>query len=256
LQGRRLRCAAGHLVHPPAGHASAARHEDAALPAEAAGRLRRGAERALMYARKNLLRARGGHDHARVTFVELFFDLVFVFAVTQLSHGLLAHLTLRGAVETGLLMLAVWWLWIFTAWITNWLDPEQRPVRVMLFVLMAAGLVLSASIPQAFGSRGLAFALAYVFMQIGRSLFMLWTLGRHDARNFRNFQRILTWFIGAAVFWIAGGLAEGDKRLVLWAIAIGIEYLMPAAGMWVPGLGRSTSLDWRIDGPHLAERCA
>ena len=209
-----------------------------------------------MYARQNLLRPRGGHDHARVTFVELFFDLVFVFAVTQLSHGLLAHLSLRGALETGLLMLAVWWVWIFTSWITNWLDPEQRPVRIMLFVLMAAGLVLSASIPQAFGPRGLAFAAAYVFMQVGRSLFMLWALGRHDAGNFRNFQRIIAWLIASGVFWIAGGLAGGDPRLVLWAIAIGIEYLMPTAGMWVPGLGRSLPQDWRIDGPHLAERCA
>ena len=209
-----------------------------------------------MYARKNLLRPRGGHDHARVTSVELFFDLVFVFAVTQLSHGLLEHLTLLGAVETGLLMLAVWWVWIYTSWITNWLDPEQPPVRIMLFVLMAAGLVLSASIPQAFGSRGLAFASAYVFMQVGRSLFMLWTLGRHDTRNFRNFLRITTWLSIAGVFWIAGGLAEGGHRLVLWAIAIGIEYLSPAVGMWVPGLSQSTPQDWRIDGPHLAERCA
>jgi low temperature requirement protein LtrA len=209
-----------------------------------------------MYAAKNFLRPRGGHTHARVTFVELFFDLVFVFAVTQLSHGLLAHLTLRGAIETGLLMLAVWWLWIFTAWITNWLDPEQRPVRIMLFVLMAAGLVLSASIPQAFGSRGLAFAAAYVFMQVGRSLFMLWVLGRHDANNFRNFLRITTWFVGAGAFWITGGLTEGDQRLVLWAVAIALEFLMPAVGMRVPGLGRSTPQDWRIDGPHLAERCA
>ena len=209
-----------------------------------------------MYAAKNFLRPRGGHDHARVTVVELFFDLVFVFAVTQLSHGLLAHLTLLGAVETGLLMLAVWWVWIFTSWITNWLDPDQRPVRVMLFVLMAASLVLSASIPQAFGSRGLSFAVAYVFMQVGRCLFMLWAVGRHDANNFRNFQRILTWFIAAGLFWIAGGLADAEQRLVLWAIAIGIEYLMPGVGMWVPGLGQSTPQDWRIDGPHLAERCA
>jgi low temperature requirement protein LtrA len=207
-----------------------------------------------MLAASNLLRPRD--DPARVTFVELFFDLVFVFAVTQLSHGLLAHLGLQGAIETGLLMLAVWWVWIFTAWITNWLDPGQRPVRIMLFVLMAAGLVLSASIPQAFGARGLAFAAAYVFMQVGRSLFMLWALGRHDAGNFRNFQRITAWLIASGVFWIAGGLAGGPQRLGLWAIAISIEYLMPAVGMWVPGLGRSLPQDWRIDGPHLAERCA
>jgi low temperature requirement protein LtrA len=209
-----------------------------------------------MYARRNMLRPRGGHDHARVTYVELFFDLVFVFAVTQLSHGLLAHLTLLGAVETGLLMMAVWWVWIYTSWITNWLDPEQRPVRLMLFVLMAAGLVMSASIPLAFGSRGIAFATAYVFMQVGRSLFMLWAVKRHDHGTFRTFQRITVWFAAAGLFWLAGALSDGWQRIALWALAIVIEYLSPAVGMWVPGLGRSTPREWRIDGGHLAERCA
>src|SRR5688572_13442835 len=99
LQRRRLRRAAAALVHAPAGQAGATRHTAGALSTEAAGGMRCGAERAVMFARKNLLRPRGGHDHARVTYVELFFDLVFVFAVTQLSHGLLAHLTLLGALE-------------------------------------------------------------------------------------------------------------------------------------------------------------
>jgi low temperature requirement protein LtrA len=73
----------------------------------------------------HLLRIRKGHEHARVTFVELFFDLVFVFAVTQLSHALLAHFTPLGAGQTLLLMMAVWWVWIYTSWVTNWLDPER-----------------------------------------------------------------------------------------------------------------------------------
>ena len=76
-------------------------------------------------ARVNHLRPRGGHDDSRVTYVELFYDLVFVFAVTQLSHGLLEHLTPLGALQTAVLMLAVWWAWIDTAWITNWLNPER-----------------------------------------------------------------------------------------------------------------------------------
>src|SRR5947208_17057189 len=95
-------------------------------------------------------------------------------------------MTLLGTIQTGLLMMAVWWVWIYTSWITNWLDPERPPVRLMLFVLMAAGLVMSASIPQAFGARGGAFAGAYVFMQVGRSLFMLWALKHHDASNYRR----------------------------------------------------------------------
>ena len=210
----------------------------------------------MIAARTNHLRERGSHESGRVTYVELFFDLVFVFAVTQLSHGLLNHLTLGGAVETGMLMMAVWWVWIYTSWITNWLDPERGPVRTMLLVLMAAGLILSASIPTAFGARGLSFALAFVFMQVGRSLFMLWALKRHDDGNYRNFLRITIWLGVSAIFWIAGGLADGHTRLWLWGVAIAVEYASPAAGMWVPGLGRSTTSDWTIDGGHLAERCA
>jgi len=207
-------------------------------------------------ARRNLLRKRGDHDHARVTYAELFFDLVFVFAVTQLSHGLLAHLTLLGVIETGLLMMAVWWVWIYTSWITNWLDPDQRPVRLMLFVLMAAGLVMSSSIPKAFGARGLEFAATFAFMQVGRCLFMLWAVRRHDRVNFRNFQRIIVWLSTSAVFWLAGGFSDGWQRIALWALAIAIEYVSPAVGMWVPWLGGSKPQDWKIDGPHLAERCA
>lgn len=210
----------------------------------------------MIFARRNLMRPRGGHDHARVTYTELFFDLVFVFAVTQLSHGLLAHLTLLGAIETGLLMMAVWWVWIYTSWITNWLDPDQRPVRLMLFVLMAAGLVLSSSIPKAFGARGLEFAATFVFMQVGRCLFMLWAARHHDRVNYRNFQRVTVWLSVSGVFWLAGGFSDGGQRIALWALAIAIEYVSPAVGMWVPGLGGSKPQDWKIDGPHLAERCA
>jgi hypothetical protein len=102
-----------------------------------------------------LLRTRRHDAHARVTFVELFFDLVFVFAITQLAHTLLDHLTLAGLVQTTLLLMAVWWVWIYTAWVTNWLDPDRSPVRLLLFALMLGGLVLSTSLPEAFQAKGL-----------------------------------------------------------------------------------------------------
>jgi low temperature requirement protein LtrA len=206
-------------------------------------------------ARRNHLRKRQGHDHNRVTFVELFFDLVFVFAVTRLSHSLLEHPTPLGALQTALLIVAVWWTWIDTAWLTNWLDPERPAVRLMVFALMLAGLVLSASIPEAFGERGMAFALAYVAMQAVRDLFMLWALRRHDANNHRNFVRISVWHLASAPFWIAGCVAAGPLRIALWAIAIGIETIAPAAGFWIPRLGRSTTTDWSVAGEHMAERC-
>ena len=94
------------------------------------------------------------NQHSRVTYAELFFDLVFVFAVTQISHTLLGRFTPLEALQTTLLFLAVWWVWVYTAWITNWLNPELTPVRVLLFSLMLGGLVLSTSIPKAFESQG------------------------------------------------------------------------------------------------------
>lgn len=207
-------------------------------------------------ARVNHLRARGGHADSRVTYVELFYDLVFVFAVTQLSHGLLEHLTPLGAFQTAVLMLAVWWAWIDTAWITNWLNPDRTAVRLMLFGLMLSGLVLAASIPKAFEDRALAFALAYALGQLGRGLFMLWALKNHDAGNFRNFIRIIVWQAASALVWIAGAIVPGPQRLGLWAIAAGIDTVAPVLGFWLPVLGRSQTVDWQVEGSHIAERCS
>ena len=203
---------------------------------------------------QNLLRDRSQHD-ARVSSVELFFDLVFVFAITQLSHRLLADFTVIGVLQSTILFLGVWWVWIYTAWVTNWLDPERIPVRVLLFVLMVAGLFVSMAIPDAFGQRGLIFASAYVAMQVGRSLFMLAALYGRDANNFRNFQRITLWLATSGLFWLAGGLSEEGGRLILWSIALLLEYMGPSLGFRVPGLGRSSTLDWNVEGHHLAERC-
>jgi low temperature requirement protein LtrA len=204
----------------------------------------------------SLLRERKDGSEARVGSVELFFDLVFVFAVTQLSHFLLHHLTPLGAVQTCLLLMAVWWVWIYTSWVTNWLDPDKTQVRVMLFLLMLAGLVLSISLPEAFAERGLTFAAAYASMQVGRSLFALWAFERAGRpADAKNFQRIIIWLSVSGLFWIFGGFAAPAPRLGLWAVALAIEYTGPAVGFFVPGLGRSETTDWAIEGGHLAERC-
>jgi low temperature requirement protein LtrA len=204
---------------------------------------------------RGLLRIKTGKGHHRVSFVELFFDLVFVFAVTQLSHRLIEHFTVLGAAETLLLTLAVWWVWMYTAWWTNWLDPERRPVCFALLAMMLAGIILSSSIPKAFEGRGLAFAGAYTAIQLGRTGFFLWAARGHD-RLLTNFQRIFAWLALSAVFWIAGALRDGHERLLLWALAFGLEFLSPAVGFWTPGLGCSTTEDWDVEGGHMAERSA
>jgi low temperature requirement protein LtrA len=186
--------------------------------------------------------------------MELFFDLVYVFAVTQLSHLLLEHLSIHGAVQTLLLLLAVWWAWIYNAWFTSWFDPNRQAVRLVLVALMLGSLLMSATLPQAFEERGLFFAGVYVAMQVGRATFVVAVL-HADPGLRRTFQRILTWMVGAGVLWLAGGLAQGSAREVLWLAAVVVDYAAPACGYFTPGLGRSRTTDWTIMGGHLAERC-
>ena len=206
--------------------------------------------------RGTLFRLTQPNQHSRVTNAELFFDLVFVFAVTQVSHTLLGRFTPLGVLQVTLLFLAVWWVWVYTTWITNWLDPDRTPVRILLFLLMLGGLVLSTSIPQAFEGRGIWFASAYAAMQVGRTLFLLASIPSTQASSRMNAVRILVWLSTSALFWISGGLAEGQTRLELWIVALVIEYLSPAARFWVPGLGMSSIGDWAVEGGHMAERCA
>jgi low temperature requirement protein LtrA len=203
-----------------------------------------------------MFRAIVPHQHSRVTYAELFFDLVFVFAVTQISHTLLAHFTPLGVLQVTLLFLAVWWVWVFTSWITNWLNPEKTPVRLLLFAMMLGGLVLSTSIPAAFEARGLWFAIAYAAMQVGKTIFLWLSTPPSRPRTRMNAIRIAAWLSMSAIFWIAGGVMEGQSRLTLWAIALVIEYISPAVRFWIPRYGASSVADWVIEGGHMAERCA
>jgi len=196
------------------------------------------------------------NQHSRVTYAELFFDLVFVYAVTQISHTLLADFTPLGALHVTLLFLAVWWVWVYTSWVTNWLDPEKTPVRLLLFAMTLGGLVLSTSIPSAFDGRGLWFAIAFAAMQVGKTVF-LWIAtpaSRLPARM--NAVRITVWLSVSAIFWVAGGLMEGQSRLVLWGSALAIEYVSPVVRFWIPRYGATAISDWVVEGGHMAERCA
>lgn len=199
-----------------------------------------------------LLRPHGGPE-ARVSNTELFFDLVYVFAVTQLSHLLLDDLSLQGALQTLLLWFAVWLGWQYTCWVTNWFDPDTPPLRLLLFALMLAALLMAVAIPDAFGQHAMLFAVCFVLVQSGRNAAVLVMLGGHALAA--NWRRILGWSAIAGCFWIAGALASGPARLGLWAAAVACEYFSPMFGFALPGLGRSKTTDWTIHGAHLAERC-
>ena len=151
----------------------------------------------MVHGRRTHLRIGDQADH-RVQPMELFFDLVFVFAVTQLSHYLLEHLSLSGALQTTAMFLAVWWAWMYTAWATNWLDPDRAPVRLILASVMLGSLVLAATMTEAFGKYGLAFALAYCAIQIGRTFYTAWARGEWRRGASKNLTRAAFYFVASA----------------------------------------------------------
>ncbi len=197
----------------------------------------------------------GAKGSDKVAFIELFFDLVFVFAVTQLSHHVIEHLTPGGVLEGVLMLAAVWSVWIYTTWVTNWMNPEKGPVRWMLIALMLAGIVLSTAIPEAFGDRALQFALAYVVMQVGRTVFVVISyriVGQADLAE--NLLRIAIWFSFTGVLWIVGAVAGGQLQLILWGVAVVVETAGPMLLYRVPFMRKPSMEGFEIAGAHMAER--
>src|SRR5215218_8490097 len=145
--------------------------------------------------RASLRREAGVEQHA--TSLELFYDLVFVFAITQVSHLLLEHLTWEGAGQAALVLLVVWWSWNYTTWVTNELDPDSIAVRMLLIGLMLASFLMAIAIPEAFGDRGLLFAGAYVAIQIGRHTFLTFAAAEKGSLERERAGRILIWFVAA-----------------------------------------------------------
>ena len=196
------------------------------------------------------IRPRGREQ--RATFFELFFDLVYVFAVTQLSHHLLgAGLTWTAAAQTALMLIAVYWAWNYTTWMANWFDPDTNAVRLILIVVMLASLLMAVAIPEGFGARALLFAASYVGLQVARNAFVVVVTPPGPFNQ--NFRQILTWSVLSAPLWIAGGIID-DARWPLWLVALGVDLAGPLVRFWLPGWGSTPHRLWEIDGNHFAER--
>jgi low temperature requirement protein LtrA len=187
-----------------------------------------------------------------VTPLELFFDLVYVFTISQLAHHLLGSVDARGMLETLTLTLAVMYAWFMTVWTTNWLDGERQAVRLMLLGLMFASLLMSTSVAEAFGDRAGLFVIGYLAIQIGRTAFAVWAFRGH--RLHAHFVNALAWEIGTAPIWIAGIATDGDARLAIWAAAVLVTYGGVIAGHPLPGRRSPFSSDSQIYAEHLLER--
>jgi low temperature requirement protein LtrA len=202
--------------------------------------------------RASLRREAGVEQHA--TTLELFYDLVFVFAITQVSHLLLDRLSWTGAGQATLVLLVVWWSWNYTTWVTNELDPGSIVVRLLLIGLMLASLLMAIAIPDAFGDKALLFAGSYVTIQVGRHLFLTFAAADPGTNERMRAGRILIWFVAAGVLWIAGALADGSARTVLWLAALAVDYGAPLVTFWLPGRPRLTPEAWEVGTEHFSER--
>ncbi len=201
-------------------------------------------------ARTTLMRA--AENTQRSTFLELFFDLVFAFALTRLADGLIYSLRWIDVLETAILLPALWWVWTLTVWMNDWLEPDRLPVQATVVMIMLGSLVMASAVPGAFSRYGIAFAATYVAVQVGRTLFFTWALRGHHLQS--RGWRVLFWFGVSGTLWIVGGLANYWTRVALWTAAVVLDYAVAAANYPTPGLGRSRTSDWRLAGEHLSER--
>jgi low temperature requirement protein LtrA len=199
-------------------------------------------------------RDRNAGEEQRATTLELFYDLVFVFAITQVSHILLEDVSWTGAGEAALCLLVVWWAWNYTTWVTNELDPDSIVVRLLLIGIMLGSLLMAVAIPEAFGAHGLLFAASYVAIQVGRHTFLTFASASAGTIERERAGRILVWFVVAGVFWVAGGLADDSTRTALWLVALAIDYTAPFVTFWIPGRERLSPTAWEVETSHFAER--
>lgn len=187
-----------------------------------------------------------------ITPLELFFDLVFVFAVSQLSHHLLAHLSWRGMAETLVLLLGVYAVWFSTSWQATVIGATDPRTQRMLLVVLLLGLFMNAAITRAFETSGWLFVLPLLLIQLGRTA---WTLvNAPDAVFQEHYARTLVWLIATTPLWIVGTFAPPEARLLWWGLAAGIDLI----GRWLahPVPGRSLhSQHVGFAGGHMVERC-
>lgn len=196
--------------------------------------------------------ARPGHRRSEVGPVELFFDLVYVFAIVQLSHLLIEHLSWAGAAQTVVVFAAVWWGWNYTAWAMNWLDPSRTAVQLFSGVLMLAALGMAIAIPGAFGDGAWLFVGGYLFMGVLRPVFMM--IAHRGQQLASNYRMLMLWTLFAGVFWVIGAALPAEWRLLAWLVAVLIDYAAPLADYRIPGIGAAPMTTWDTDAEHLAER--
>jgi low temperature requirement protein LtrA len=184
-------------------------------------------------------------DEHQVTPLELFFDLVFVFAMTQVTSLLADDPTWGGVLRGMLVLAALWWAWGVYAWLTSAMDVDEGGVRLAMLASMGAMLVVALAVPGAFGDDAVLFGAAYLLVRL-LHLVLSAIVGRDDPDRRGALLRFAPTAIFGASLLVLAGFLEGDERIAVWVVALAIDYLGPT----VIGVGRG----WRVAPEHFAER--
>jgi low temperature requirement protein LtrA len=183
----------------------------------------------------------------RVTPLELFFDLVFVFALTQVTGFLADHLSWTGMLQGAALLVVLWWAWGGYVWLTNAVPAEEViPARLVILIAMAAMLVASLAVPDAFGEYGVLFGLSYFVVRLLHVLLFVLATGVPSEAH-QAMLRLAPGFLGAPALLIPAGFVDGFAQGALWAAAIGIDLGVSLVG-GVSG--------FRVHAGHFVERFA
>ncbi|MBQ1015706.1 low temperature requirement protein A, partial [Micromonospora sp. M51] len=183
-----------------------------------------------------ILRRRGEPEYP--TFLELFFDLVYIFLLSRLSASLGEDLTVRNAAQTAVLLLAAWWVWVLTAWLTDLFDPRLPIIQATVLLVMLGTLLMAIATPHAFGRYGWLFVAAYFGIHLVRDAVLIPGTRVNRPIQARSI-RVFFWFGVTVAPWVAGVFVDGTARLALWSLAVVVDLGSARFGWPTPGLGRT-----------------
>ncbi|MGC5307913.1 low temperature requirement protein A [Micromonospora zamorensis] len=190
----------------------------------------------------------------RATLLELLFDVVFVASLALTSTLLAEHHSWSRAATVLLMLTAIWWTWSVTSTTTEFYDPQQRPIQVILMVAMVGSVGMAASLPMVSDGHAMVFALSYVGTHVIRGVILVVSLHRQRHRSAMiRATRFLFWFVVSGVFWVTGAVS-GTVNWGLWTIAITIDLISAAARYPTPRVGRVPLDQYERTTGHLGER--
>ena len=185
-------------------------------------------------------------EERKTSYLELFFDLVFVFAFTQVTALILEDTSPQGFARAALVLAMVWWAWSAYAWMTNAVDVENAVTRLIMFAAMVAGFFMALAVPDAFQDEAAWFAVAYFAVRVLQPALYLWGV-RDEPETFGVLLRLTPWFVIAAFVALVGGFVDPDYRAWVWVASLVIDVI---------GTLTAARGDWHVSPSHFAERFA